>query len=136
MFNRVDSSAQISLDQIQTTLEKLPVDDSDIIINENLSLIDRIGQPEYFISILEQILNEKDLRTDIAHRSYRHVNHFDKIVLIDSENEQGYRLTLHLWTPPYTEKELSDELIHDHRFSFWSTILTGDLLSENFVKAK
>src|SRR5262249_29822005 len=64
----------------------------------------------------------------------RHVNHFDKIVLVDSADEHGYRLTLHLWNPPYSEQEINDELIHDHRFSFWSNILTGTLVAEDFAR--
>jgi hypothetical protein len=52
---------------------------------------------------------------------------------VDSGDAAGYRLTMHLWRPPYTEAEICDELIHDHRFSFWSNILVGDLHSENFV---
>jgi len=71
----------------------------------------------------------------MAGRSYRHVNHFDKIVLVDSEIPSDYRLTLHLWMPPYSEIELNEELIHDHRFSFWSTILVGSLASQNYVRA-
>jgi hypothetical protein len=136
MFQQLNLPTQLSLDHIRTILEKLPRDGSEKTVQENLSLIERIGQPSTILPIFDQIISDKALCADIAKRSYRHVNHFDKIVLIDSENEQGYRLTLHFWLPPYTEKELHDELIHDHRFSFWSNILTGDLLSENFIRAE
>jgi len=63
------------------------------------------------------------------------VNHFDKLVLIDNADPSSYRLTLHLWRPPYTGSELRDELIHDHRFNFWSAILAGVLVSESFVQS-
>ncbi|WP_229925166.1 hypothetical protein [Streptomyces sulfonofaciens] len=84
--------------------------------------------------LLDQYLRDDEMLEKIAARSYRHVNHFDKIVLVDSGDPRGYRLTLHAWCPPYTEKELYDELIHDHRFSFWSTVLTGRLVSQNYSR--
>jgi len=126
----------ISFEQLQTIVANLPTDRSDVTIKNNLSLIDRVAKPESIIPMLEHVMNDGNLLADIACRSYRHVNHFDKIVLIDSLDLQGYRLTLHLWNPPYTEKELTDELIHDHRFSFWSNILTGTLVCENFMRAE
>lgn len=131
----LDVAEKFSLDDLQKKLEKLPTDNSDLIIRDNLSLIHEISKPERITSTLKEILHNPDILHFIANRSYRHVNHFDKIVLVDSENQLGYRLTLHLWNPPYTEKELNDELIHDHRFNFWSNILTGDLISENFQRS-
>jgi hypothetical protein len=133
MYNSIQF---ITFNELITILKHLPKDDSDITVNKNLSLIKQVGQSECILSILKHILSDKCLLADIASRSYHHVNHFDKIVLIDSEDQFGYRLTLHLWNPPYTEKELKDELIHDHRFSFWSNVLTGDLRTENFSRSK
>lgn len=136
MIQQFETPIHLSLDQIHTTLETLPKDKSEETVRENLALIDQIGQPRAILSLLDHVMNNKEVRANIAKRSYRHVNHFDKIVLVDSEHESGYRLTLHLWLPPYTEKELNDELIHDHRFSFWSNVLTGNLVSENFTRAE
>lgn len=136
MIQQFNTPMHLSLDQIRTTLETLPKDKSEKTVRENLAFIDQIGQPQAILSILEYVMNDKEICADIAKRSYRHVNHFDKIVLVDAEHESEYRLTLHLWLPPYTEKELNDELIHDHRFSFWSNILTGNLVSENFARTE
>lgn len=97
-----------------------------------LDLVAEIGEPGHFLPLLREIMSSGDLLRTIARRSYRHVNHFDKIVLAEAEVPEGFRLTAHLWTPPYSEAELSDELIHDHRFSFWSAILVGTLRSRNF----
>lgn len=83
-------------------------------------------------ALLSEILADDHLLATIAARSYRHVNHFDKIVLVEEQVPDGYRLTLHLWDPPYSIDERDDELIHDHRFSFWSAILTGTLRSREF----
>nr|BDT37554.1 hypothetical protein MFMH1_72230 [Myxococcus sp. MH1] len=104
-------------------------------MNRNLELIARLGRPDLIIPLLRQILDDPALIEEVASLSYRHVNHFDKIVLVDSAAQTGYRLTLHLWKPPYSDKEFHDELIHDHRFNFWSTILTGKLVTENLQRA-
>ncbi|MEU4209493.1 hypothetical protein AB0F13_05705 [Streptomyces sp. NPDC026206] len=119
---------------LETLLNGLPVAASDRQKDYNLSLVKRLGAAPCMTDLLNQYLADDDLLDEIAARSYRHVNHFDKIVLVDSGDRLGYRLTLHAWCPPYTEKELHDELIHDHRFSFWSTILTGRLVSQNFYR--
>lgn len=114
------------LDELRESIAELPPDGS------NIHVIADLGRPENVVSLLEQILDDDEVVAEIAGRSYRHVNHFDKIVLVDSEHDADYRLTLHLWNPPYTEQELNEELIHDHRFSFWSTVLAGTLRSESF----
>jgi hypothetical protein len=129
-------SEPIQLNNLDHILRDLPADNSDATIRNNFSLVQAIGQPANIIPVLRDILNDREALLAIAGRSYRHVNHFDKIVLVDSPDQQRYRLTLHLWSPPYTESELNDELIHDHRFSFWSTLLTGDLVSENFQRSE
>jgi hypothetical protein len=106
------------------------------LVADNLDFISALGEPAGMTSRLRALIADPAALAVIAERSYRHVNHFDKIVLVDSGDLAGYRLTLHLWDPPYTEAEIRDELIHDHRFSFWSNILTGELVSENFDRAE
>lgn len=98
-----------------------------------LGLIRALGTPATLLPILREIMSNEPLLGEIAARSYCHVSHFDKIVLVEAEIPNGFRLTLHLWSPPYSAAELADELIHDHRFSFWSAILVGDLRSRNFA---
>lgn len=101
-------------------------------IDRNMRLMRELSAPMYVASLLAEIMSSTKLLREIAARSYRHVNHFDKLVLVESQMDNGYRLTLHLWSPPYTDAELQDELIHDHRFSFWSAILVGRLRTEEF----
>jgi hypothetical protein len=132
----IELTEQIVFDQLREILGRLSLDATEATIRDNLALVRSIGRPSCVLSLLEEVMRDRSLIREIAGRSYRHVNHFDKIVLIDSDNEQSYRLTLHLWNPPYSETELQDELIHDHRFSFWSTVLTGDLVSENFNRSE
>ena len=45
-------------------------------------------------------------------------------------------MTVHLWQPPYNEQQLNEELIHDHQLSFWSNVLTGNLISENYLPSE
>ena len=76
-------------------------------------------------SLLEDIIINQDLLCDIAGRSYKHVNHFSKVLLIDDPDPRKCRLTLHIWRPPFSDGEMSQELIHNHRFSFCSLVLAG-----------
>lgn len=124
----------ISLHEVQEMVDALPRSGTRLI-DDNLAVVSRLGEPTAMVERLRRLLADPAALEMVAQRSYRHVNHFDKIVLVDSGDPAGYRLTLHLWDPPYTEAEIRDELIHDHRFSFWSNILTGDLVSQNFARA-
>jgi hypothetical protein len=119
---------------LETLLQGLPHQVDDRQSAYNLSLVERLGKASSITALLQKYLDDNALLDTVAARSYPHVNHFDKIVLVDTGNQLGYRLTLHAWFPPYTEKEIQDELIHDHRFSFWSTILAGRLFSQNFAR--
>jgi hypothetical protein len=123
------------LAQLGRLLESLPVNDSATTISDNLALLNRIAHHDFFVPLTEGILNSPQLLAEIASRSYRHVNYFDKIVLVGSDKLRGYRLTLHLWCPPFSETELKKESLHDHRFSFWSAVLAGILVSENFTES-
>ncbi|MFF7372633.1 hypothetical protein [Streptomyces tricolor] len=127
-------TAPLSLRQVADTLDRLPVDRSEPTIAANLDLVHRLGQPGPMTGLLREILADDKALAAIAARSYQHTNHFDKIVLVDSGTALGYRLTLHLWNPPYSDAEAEDEQIHDHRFSFWSHVVLGTLTSQNFVR--
>ena len=128
-------AANDCLVQLERLLESLSGDNSPTTIQDNLALLNRVGVRDSFVPLIERIISNPGLLAEVASRSYRHVNHFDKLVLVGSDKLHGYRLTLHLWSPPYGDKELKKESIHDHRFNFWSVILTGILMSENFVES-
>ncbi len=120
-------------DQLCKTISQLPFDNGKTCRTNNLATISQIAQPEHLVSVLTSITEDEGLLRLTASRSYRHVNHFDKVVLYDEDPTQ-YRLTLHIWEPPYSDEERLDECIHGHRFSFWSSVLTGELVSINFVE--
>jgi len=106
------------------------------VYDENISILEHLADPLYIRGLLVKIRKNRRLLSKVASRSYRHVNHFDKIVLVGNNDPQGYRLTLHLWAPPYNKQALSDELIHDHRFSFWSQVVAGVLTADNFEEGQ
>src|SRR5688572_28976068 len=114
---------------LSALLSGLPHDKSPRAVAANLHLIGEIGARDRIIRLIDELLDSESLLGEVAARSYRHVNLFDKIVLVGNSDPSAYRLTFHLWLPPYTDPELRQELIHEHRFDFWSTILTGTLRS-------
>lgn len=78
--------------------------------------------PVQVYALIQQIIKNPKLLAEVAARSYQHGNGFLKVVLID----RGYKLRLHVWFAGQS----CEENIHDHRWSFASTILTGTLTSE------
>lgn len=120
------------LGSVTQALQRIPARCTPETSTENLAFVAALGRPASALAMIDALLGDSSALRAIAGRSYRHVNHFDKIVLVDSSDPAAYRLTLHIWNPPYPETERRDELIHDHRFSFWSCVLTGELVSENF----
>ena len=94
-----------------------------------------LAQKDIPTIIIKEILNNNDLLQKVSQQSYEHVNHFDKIVIIDNKDAKGFRLTLHCWNGNYGQKIVDEELIHNHRFSFWSHIFRGRMVSENFVES-
>lgn len=125
---------QTSLAKLSRIIASLRLDESQATVSSNLILIKQLAAYNHLVPLIEEIVGDAKLLAEIASRSYRHVNYFDKIVLVDSPNPRDYRLTLHLWIPPFSTKELSKESLHDHRFSFWSAILAGTLRSEDFIE--
>jgi hypothetical protein len=125
----------ISFQGLKSLLDGLSRECTEGTVSRNLALMNILGRTDRIVSLLQLLLADERLLVEIASRSYRHTNHFDKIVLIDSDDRLGYRLTLHLWTPPYSDADATDEQIHDHRFCFWSRILTGTLISQNYVRS-
>lgn len=120
------------ISKLREFISKVSTDLSAETNDRNLGFIASLANPAKALSIVREVIDDDMLLSRIASFSYRHINHFDKIVLVENDDPHSYRLTLHLWQPPYTDSELKQELIHDHRFNFWSGILTGNLVSENF----
>lgn len=121
---------------VKDEIHKLDPDtSSEVVLDRNFAFMQEFVSKDLPQKLLTQILNEPDLLQEVASRSYEHVNHFSKIVIVDNPNLRGYRLTVHIWLSEQAEKAQNEELIHDHRFSFWSHIFCGEMISENFVEA-
>jgi hypothetical protein len=129
-----EHGSPLTYDTLRERLYTLPKDSSRATAAEILSFVQSLGQPDNVTRVLQHIVDKEPLAQTVAGRSYRHTNHFDKIVLMDSGDRLGYRLTMHLWNPPYSEVEICDEQIHDHRFSFWSTVVVGTISFQNYIR--
>ncbi len=125
---------KISFGELNILINNALLDGANIEDKKFASLLDCLAQPKIYSSIFQEILDSPELLSRVAGQSYRHINHFDKIVLVGSDDFSALRLTVHLWNPPFLEEQLKDELIHEHRFCFWSTILAGTLTSQDFVE--
>lgn len=110
--------------------------DEDSFFKESSSFLEFIRDEKLLPSIIREVLEDREYLAEVSSNSYKHVNHFSKIVLINDENQDHCRLTLHIWKPPFTESEISQELIHDHRFSFSSYVLCGEQIHEIFNESK
>jgi hypothetical protein len=62
--------------------------------------------------------------------SYRHALGFEKIVLLAGKPD--FMLRAHIWRPGIDQREVSEH-IHNHRFSFASRVLTGNLAMDIYT---
>ena len=82
--------------------------------------------PSCVLALVDELLANPTFLAEVAARSYHHGNGFLKVVIAA---QNGWKLRLHVWFP----NTPCEENIHDHRWSFASTVLCGQLLSETFV---
>lgn len=94
-------------------------------------LIREIGTAQVFPSLLSTVLQDAPFLSEIASASYMHSNGFDKIVLAAGPADE-YKLRLHLWRP---DREPHSEHIHNHRWTFGSVVLVGEMHMEFFEPA-
>ncbi|WP_208354224.1 hypothetical protein [Pseudaestuariivita rosea] len=133
----LDEARSHVLEDISKSIYALDTDASNpAVIESNLEFMHGLAKAGMPRLILKELVQSKADLVEIAARSYEHVNHFTKVVLVDNANTNGYRLTLHVWTRAQAEEAQKEELIHDHRFSFWSHIVCGNMRSENFHEAE
>jgi len=124
------------LSSVEMQLQSLPVDVStDAAVAKNTIFLKELAAREAPRRIIEEILVNRDLISLIASRSYQHANNFHKILLSDSRQPGGYRLSIHHWYSVRGEPAPSDEPIHNHRFSFWSHIFRGTMSASVYVES-
>lgn len=88
-----------------------------------LKQLSRRENAKYFV---EAIRDNVSTLEDIASRSYRHSNGFDKIVLSPESSERILRM--HVWYPGAMEPDL-----HNHRWSFRSVIVLGTFFHAEYL---
>ncbi|WP_162909882.1 hypothetical protein [Aggregatilinea lenta] len=93
------------------------------------TVVERLGSMEQVIALLKAVLKDAVQLEKVAAASYIHDNGFDKIVLVSSA-AVPYKLRLHIWWPE--SRNRVSENIHNHRWDFSSTILTGYFTFQEF----
>ncbi len=95
-----------------------------------LELLKRIRADQDVKQLLRNIVQSPAVIQVMAGHSYSHNNGCDKFVL-DSLAEFGIKLRLHVWWP--TVRPESESNIHDHPWSFASSIIIGRLTTRGFI---
>jgi hypothetical protein len=85
------------------------------------SYVAEVSRPESVRLIVDAICADDELADHCFHASLTHPLGFDKFLLLTSE---AYDLRLHVWWP---DGRRGREDIHNHRFSLFSGIITGEL---------
>jgi len=83
--------------------------------------------------LFDSIRNDKEWMEDIVERSYSHKIGFDKLVLVSMQDPER-KLRLHIWDKKTIPQQATDADIHNHRWNFCSTILTGTMQFEIFER--
>lgn len=85
-----------------------------------------LSRPDKLSFLIKQILKNEMLLSNVVSESYYHENGFHKIVLLSGKN---FKLRLHHFG---VAAKIPMENIHDHRWPFASSILTGQLTMDTF----
>jgi hypothetical protein len=101
-----------------------------------ISVIITLGYRAALARLLEQssptglihaLMDNEESLEKAAYASYRHANGFDKFVLASSPG--GPSVKMDVWWPEDTRGQ---EDVHNHRYSFSSRLLTGELSIEHY----
>ena len=95
------------LDYLKGVLGDLRKGTTQDVLETNARLIDWLSDRRRFVGFVSRVLTTPELLADVASRSYRHVNHFDKLVLVGNDNVDGYR-----WISKEDYKLIENELAH------------------------
>ena len=96
----------VGLEYFCNEQDKIWTDDSDTFIKFAIDEATKIGifEKEDVIYLIKDVLNNPELLSKVANRSYTHALGFDKIVLMDLRKDvpkvsQKTQLRLHIWNP-------------------------------------
>ena len=97
-------------------------------------VIDVLSRSDGVAQLLDALIADVRQRPRTAQAraalSYRHALGFEKIVLLAGKPD--FMLRAHIWRPSIDQRETSEH-IHNHRFSFASRVLTGNLAMDIFT---
>ncbi len=85
------------------------------------------------VDLLHAVLSSRVTLEDLASESYAHPNGFTKVPVF--EQGLGERLAIHLWHPSRDPSLRIASQVHDHRWSFVSQVLLGELVHEEYVES-
>ncbi len=94
-------------------------------LHETFKAIDR----NFLNKTIDQIAQNNELLESITEKSYRNVTGFLKIVLAEG-GKNSWKLRLHVW-----QEQEEKEFPHNHKWDFYSKIISGYLLQETYKKA-
>lgn len=104
-------------------------------INEDLkngiglrTIVEKIGNAKILLRIIEEIFNDDSCAIKNTMRSEHHRLGFDKLMLFEDEN---FTIRFHVW---WKDHERKKESIHNHKFSFGSKIMHGNLCNHIYEK--
>lgn len=128
------------------SIENMPVDREELrgymshfnefdkeALTELRNKLREFNNPTRLKQLFDTICSNKDWMEDIIERSYSHKIGFDKLVLISMEDPER-KLRLHIWNGKTIPQQATDADIHNHRWNFCSTILTGIMEFEIFER--
>jgi hypothetical protein len=86
------------------------------------AVLEELATRRVFVALLDVLLEEGDLAR-LAALSYRHPNHFDKLVLADLSG--GQKIVVHTWPAAPADRPHRDGNLHNHRWHFATRVLAG-----------
>lgn len=116
------------LNSVEARLKSLTRDISnEAALAQNFAFMQELAAEEAPRRLIAEVLANDTLLSQIACRSYKHANNFEKILLFESCEPDQYRMSIHRWHSADDEPVPKDEPVHNHRFSFWSHIFCGTM---------
>lgn len=97
------------------------------ILERSFCDIDR----NFIINLIDEIIKNNSALRQIAQASYRNVTGFWKIVLAAGSKETSWKIRLHIW-----EKQEEKEFPHNHKWDFYSKIITGYLEQDLYTLSR
>jgi hypothetical protein len=120
-----------TLQEIKDQLEAVVDSGSGNTFPGSESVVRHLAGPGELRALIGQIIAHDDALAEIAARSYYHANNFLKVVLL-ADNENPWKLRLHVWHPQPNASGTITEDIHSHRWDFTTALVVGEYFAQEF----